>query len=304
VTLNDTGAAVDYGAGATSTVNPALSISAGGIVLAGQTAATTYVQKISGNVVVYNGGILRLATTGSRMPTNSSFTWTVDCVSNVDFGIIIRAGGEFTAGGEDKTRWTLLTADEAVASTSIQVVSTAGWKVGDTLVFSSTSTTNAQHETKVIQSVDSATQVTLTAGLTFAHTGTAGNVIGEVGNLTSNVTIIGTSSTVGTYILCKSGSNVNLDNMALQHYGSNTVDKRGLQTDHITGSANSMYVNKCVAYIGSVLGCLVGCTAGASNHYHFTDNVIYNIPNSSSSVGLYCLSGGTGNTYDFSAVML
>lgn len=74
VTLNDTGVAVDYGSASTSQVTPALSISAGGIVLAGTTAATAYTQRISGNVVVYNGGILRLATSGSRMPTDSSFT--------------------------------------------------------------------------------------------------------------------------------------------------------------------------------------------------------------------------------------
>lgn len=46
----------------------------GGTVLAGTTASTTFVQKISGNVVVYNGGALRLGTSGSRMPSTSSFT--------------------------------------------------------------------------------------------------------------------------------------------------------------------------------------------------------------------------------------
>ena len=73
VTLNDT-VSVDYGSASTSLVTPALSISNGGIVLAGTTAATTYVQKISGNVVVYHNGILRLGTSGSRMPSDSSFT--------------------------------------------------------------------------------------------------------------------------------------------------------------------------------------------------------------------------------------
>lgn len=73
VTLDDT-SVVDYGSASTSTVTPALSISNGGIVQAGTSASTTYVQKISGTVVVYNGGVLKIATSGSRMPTSSSFT--------------------------------------------------------------------------------------------------------------------------------------------------------------------------------------------------------------------------------------
>jgi hypothetical protein len=73
VTLNDT-TSVDYGSANTSVVTPALSIGKGGIVQAGTSASTTYIQKISGNVVIYNGGALRLGTSGTRMPTTSSFT--------------------------------------------------------------------------------------------------------------------------------------------------------------------------------------------------------------------------------------
>lgn len=186
VTLDDT-ANTDYGAASTSSMTPALSISNGGTVKAGTTASTTYLQKISGNIVVYSGGTLNFGTSGDRMPTSSSFTLTMDCVANVDFGITIRKDGIFNAYGESKQRWTLLTADKSATSTVIPVTSTSGWKTNDTLCFGSTGTTQTA-ETKTISTVDSSTQVTLSSGLTNAHAGT-GDVVGEVGNMTANVNI-------------------------------------------------------------------------------------------------------------------
>lgn len=305
VTLNDTGAAVDYGSASTSQVTPALSISAGGIVLAGTTAATTYVQKISGNVVVYNGGILRLATSGSRMPTDSSFTWTFDCGANVDFGIDVRRKGEFTAYGESKTRWTLLTGDEAAAQTVIGVVDTTGWKVGDTLVFAPTGTTTTQGETKVIQTVDSGVQVTLTAGLTNAHTGT-GDVVGEVGNLTSNVKIVGVSATLCTFICFRESSLGVLDNVEVQYFGASTTNKRGVECQHISTSVNSCTFNSCAFrdYIQSQTG-TVGNVQAAGNLYYITNCVFALITANSSPTGLTATGGSTGTpTFDISGNLI
>lgn len=300
VTLNDTGAAVDYGSASTSQVTPALSISNGGIVLAGTTAATTYVQKISGNVVVYNGGILRLATSGSRMPTDSSFTWTFDCGANVDFGIDVRRKGEFTAYGESKTRWTLLTGDEAAAQTVIGVVDTTGWKVSDTLVFAPTGTTTTHGETKNILTVDSGVQVTLTAGLTNAHTGT-GDVVGEVGNLTSNVKIVGISTTVGTFITFKESSLGVLDNIEVQYYGSGTSSKRGVECQHINTSTNSATFNSC-SFRDCVGGAssTVGSTPAAGNLFYITNNVVTN-SSGAAATGILATGGSTGTpTFDVS----
>lgn len=300
VTLNDTGAAVDYGSASTSQVTPALSISNGGIVLAGTTAATTYVQKISGNVVVYNGGILRLATSGSRMPTDSSFTWTFDCGANVDFGIDVRRKGEFTAYGEEKTRWTLLTNDEAAASTSIQVVSTSGWKNNDTLVFAGTGTTTTHGETKTVSTVDSGVQVTLSAGLTNAHTGT-GDVIGEVGNLTSNVKIVGASQLLCTFICFKESSLGVLDNIEVQYFGSSTINKRGIECQHINTSTNSCTINNCAfrEYF-NVSSATVGNVQSAGNLYYITNCVMYNTGNTSPT-GINVVGGSAGTpTFDIS----
>jgi hypothetical protein len=298
VTLNDT-VNVDYGSASTSQVTPALSISNGGIVLAGTTAATTYIQRISGNVVVYNGGILRLATSGSRMPPDSSFTWTFDCVSNVDFGIDIRRKGEFTAYGESKTRWTLLTADEAAASTIINVADTTGWKANDTLVFAPTGTTTTQGETKTILTVDSAVQVTLSAGLTNAHTGT-GDVIGEVGNLTSNVKIVGTSISACTFIDFKESSLGVLDNVEIQYFGSNTTGKRGVTTNHINTSTNSVTFISCAfREINASSSTVVGSISAAGAFFYITNNVLYA---TGTTAGYLATGGSTGTpTFDFSS---
>lgn len=294
VTLDDT-STVDYGSASTSVITPALSISAGGIVLAGTTASTTYVQKISGTVVVYNGGILRLATSGSRMPTTSSFTWTFDSVSNVDFGINVKRKGEFTAYGESKQRWTLLTADKAIAATVIAVTSTSGWKNGDSLLFGSTSTSAVQSEIKNISTVDSSTQVTLSAGLTNAHTGT-GDLIGECANVTSNIVLTGTSSTVGFYVCYYDSSIGVLDNIMARFFGSVTANKRGIEYQHTTSSSNSVTLNSCAFRDFSSTSGTVGSTSTASL-FTITNNVIVN----STGATLIICNGASNGTFDVSS---
>lgn len=125
ITMDDT-ANTDYGSGATSTATPALSISNGGVMNSGTSASTTYTHKLSGNLVIYYNGEFNVASSGSRMPTTSSFTLTFDCVTNVDFGMYLKSGGKCSFYGASKTRWTLLTADAAVAATTLTVADTTG----------------------------------------------------------------------------------------------------------------------------------------------------------------------------------
>lgn len=302
VTLNDTGAAVDYGSASTSTVTPALSVSAGGTVLGGTTATTTYVQKISGHVVVYNGGILRLATSGSRMPTDSSFSWTFDCVSNIDFGITINRKGEFTAYGETKQRWTTLTADVAASATVIPVSSTSGWKNGDTVCFAGTGTTTTHGETKTISTVDSSTQITLTGGLTNAHTGT-GDMVGEVGNLSSNIKLLGTSTTVGLYVTYKEGSISVLDNIEIQYYGSGNSGKRGVESQHVSGGINSSIFTKCAFRDMTNSSALVGnLQSGAGSNYTITNNILFNASLTGTGVSVQAVSSSP--IYDVSTNLI
>lgn len=300
VTINDT-SVVDYGSGSTSLVTPALSISNNGVVDVGTSASTNYVYKISGNTVIYNGGALRVASSGSRMPTTSSFTWTTDSVSNVDFGIIVRRKGESKCFGESKTRWTLLTADESATSTVINVTSTSGWKVGDTLLFPSTSQTQTHTETKTILTVDSSTQVTLSSGLTNAHTGT-GDMVGEVGNLTSNVKFTGPSSTVGWYFLSLVDAIVEFDNVECTHFGSGTSSKRGIESQNTT-SGNGTNVFTLTAssfhtYCSTGSTATIGNVQSIASYLYITDSIFFPAY-SSIPVGVSVGAGGSVTTSVF-----
>lgn len=273
VTLDNT-TVVDYGSASTSIVTPALSICKGGIVLSATTASTNFTQKVSGNIVIYSGGVFNVASAGTPFPTTSTFTLNMDCGANVDFGIIPRDGSEMKFYGEAKQRWTLLTSDEAAAATVIQVVSTAGWKAGDSLWFTPTGVTAGQGEARVISTVDSSTQVTLTTGLTTARTGT-GDLVGEVGNLNSNVKIVGTSAGIGTYINVLTGADVVLDNVEVQYYGSSTLSKRGVACTY-TAAVGQMVLNSCAFRNASHPGGAVGSTeTTAIGQFSITNNIIY-----------------------------
>ena len=304
VTLNDV-TVVDYGSAATSIVTPALSICKGGIVLADTTASTNFTQKVSGNIVIYSGGTFNVASAGTPYPTTSTFTLNMDCVANVDFGIMPRYGSIMKFYGEARQRWTLLTSNEAAAATVIQVVSTAGWKAGDTLVFTPTGVTAGQGETKVIQTVDSSTQVTLTTGLSFAHTGT-GDVVGEVGNLTSNVKIRGTSASVGTYVNVLTGADVALDNVEVQYYGSTTTNKRGVVCLY-TAAVGQMVLNSCAFKNGTQTTATVGSTENTGiGQFTITDNVVYStIANASGAATITTtLTNGSDLVYDFTGNLI
>jgi len=276
VTLDDT-STVDYGAASNSTITPALSIGRGGIVEAGTSSSTTYVQKISGNVVIYNGGELKVASSGSRMPSTSSFTWTFDIATNVEYGITVRNGGSFKTYGVDKTRWTTLTADEAAGQTVIGVADTTGWADNDSITFASTNTPGSlQTEDKVISTVDSSTQITITTGLNAAKQG-SGDVIGEVSNNTCNVEFVGVSTTLAFYVHCLAESDIVFDNTGFRYIGSNTSGKNGVTSAHTTSSTNTFTVDKCVFRdLFSNSSVIVGTisTATSGGNLYITNSVL------------------------------
>lgn len=297
VTGDDT-TIVDYGSAATSQATPALSISAGGSFILGTSASTAYNFKISGHVVVYNGGTLKFAETSGRMPTTSSVLVHFDCVSNADFGLAVRRKATCYAAGASKTRWTTLTGDEAAAQTVIGVADTTGWVANDVLAFAGTGTSTSQNESKSVSTVDSGVQVTLSAGLTNAHTG-SGDVVGEVGNLTSNVRIIGTSASVGTFICFHDESIVNWDNVEIRYFGSNTANRRGVECQHINTSANSCIINSCAFRDYSNVSAMVGNVQTAGAMYYITNCVSYNA--SALGTGILATGGFTGTpTFDVS----
>lgn len=284
VVTQDQTAATDYGAAATSLVTPAIAICDGGTLQSGVTAATAYVLKVSGNVIVYSGGTLNIGTSGTPVPSGGSSFINVDCVANVDFGLLVRNAGTWNEYGtkgftaSPSNHYALLTADENAAQTVIDSISdTTGWQVSDELCFSPTTRTSSEAESKIISTVAAGT-VTLTAGLTNAHSGTNdanGDIRCEIGNLTRNVGIRGVSTTVQTYVVCESTAIVTLRYAEFQWLGSATVNKRGFNVNTTTGTFDMQYCSLHDFVVTSSCGIFTAVTSGSG--ITFSNNVTYNI---------------------------
>lgn len=249
--------------------------------------------KWKGILAIYAGGTLNAGTSGVPMPSGYTATLEMDSVANVDTGIVVE-GGTFNAYGLTKTVInTLLNTDEAAASTVIGVVATTGWLVSDELGFASTTRTNTQSEKKTILTVDSATQVTLTAGLTNAHSGTSPTQA-EVINLTRNVKIRGISAALNGYVLIKGAlGTTTWQYVEASNLGSGTVDKRGIDYQGTAScTTNLQYCAFRDFTHASAYG--IHCSGGSDTGLTVSNNVFYRIGQ------CFFLRMGTSGTWTFS----
>lgn len=288
VTMNNT-ATTTFG---TVSFTQSMSVANRGTLTWGTSASTNYYLKVKGLIDVMGGGTWNMGTSGTRMPTTSTAVLEFDCTANVDSGIRFNNGSTFSVYGAAKTRWTTMTADKAAAATVIALTDTTGWATSDSLVFASTTRTTTQTETKSIATVDSSTQVTLSAGLTNAHTGT-GLVVGEVGNLTSNVRIRGISTSLQGYMVIADTASGTIDNAEIYQMGSGTSLKRGINA---TTSTGSLTINSCSIHdfiVATSIGLITSGTAW--NNVTASSNVFYNcagshISNGSTSATNYAIT--------------
>ena len=143
----------------------------------------------------------------------------------------------------------------------LRVASTAGWSAGNVIAIAGTNKGTSDNESATILSVDSSTQVTLTAALTKSHYGTS-PFQAEVIHLTRNVVFIGTSLTLGAYFLSAATATINHSYVEFSFIGSSTTNKRGI--DVLTTSG---------AYTA------IGCTVHDSNSTSSAAWVITGTPN-------------------------
>lgn len=276
VTMNNT-ATTDFGAASTSLVTPALAICSKGTLTFGVAASTAYYLKLSGNLIVYSGGTLNQGTTGTPMPATSTAIIQFDCGANVDFGLTLRNLSTSIKQGASKTVKTMLNTDEAIAATVIGVADTTGWAVADELGFATTTRTYSECEKKTILTVDSGVQITLTAGLTYAHSGTA-PIAGEVINLTRNVRVIGASASLQAFIDVKPTANIDWDYIEFYWFGSATALKRGIDVATTTGNflLNGVSIHDFV--VASSLGISQAGVSGQSLSTFIVSNLVtYNV---------------------------
>jgi len=272
ITMDQT-ATTDYGAAATSLVTPALAVASKGILRFGVAASTGYNLKVSGNIIVYSGGEFSIGTVGAEIPRNSTATLTLDCVSNVDFGVVCRNLGTLNAQGLSRTSGKnvvtcKLNVDSAANDTTLDVDSDTGWLDNDEIAVASTSRTAAECEAGALNGNATATTLTVDGfaggggGVQYAHSGTSPTQ-GEVILLSRNVVIQGVSTTVQTYIDIKATATVDFDWCRFKWMGSATANKRGIDIATTTGTATFSYCASTNFEVASSRGFNIASASGS-----------------------------------------
>lgn len=243
VTMNST-AATDFGAASTTLAG--VGISLGGTLTYGNTAATNYILRLSCLLTVWAGGIFTIPT----MPRDSTAVLEFDCAADGDFGIA-NSWGTITLVGQSRTSGKniiscLLNTDEAAAQTVLGVDTDTGWLSGDVVAIGSTTRTSTQAETAALSINATATELTITAGLTNAHGGSAATLVqAEVILLTRNVLVRSTLSTAMAYINCKASCVFTATWVDCRYIGHTTSGKRGIELEQTTAAGGSIAITFC-----------------------------------------------------------
>jgi hypothetical protein len=281
VTMDAIAAAIlKYGSG--TDASACLTISDGGTLNYGFTAATAYYLQLDGNLIVYNQGTLTTGTVGSEIPRDGSAILEFDPTADGGMGLICRNGSAFTAQGLSRTvakniYYCKLNTDEAVNSTSLGVDTDTGWLDNDKIAVASTTQTYSQCETGLLNGAAAAAVLTVDGfggaggGLAYAHSGISPTQA-EVILLTRNVKVRSTSATVMAYVNLKATSIVDIDWVEFYYLGENAATKYGITMETTTGSCSIQY--------SSMWNCEDGgfyITGTATNNITVSYNVGYNL---------------------------
>lgn len=245
----------------TNNASGAVNIGKGGTLQYSTSASTNYYLRLGtgtivADLIVYNGGTLNIGTSGTKVPITSTavleFNITAGQADNKT-GVFVRNGGTWNAygigaGSNPIAAWSMLTADVAAAGTVLHPADTTGWSNGDVVCITSTTRTTTDCESKTTSTIDSSTQVTLTAGVTVAHSGT-GRTAGEVGNITRNVKVRSTQSTMastgGMYAVVRDTAQVSLSHVEMSAFSGFAVGTRGVAIFTDTSAGGSCTIDRC-----------------------------------------------------------
>lgn len=270
ITMNNT-AATQFGSAVTGEAG--LSVNANSTFAWGTAAATAYVFNLAGALYVNNAGTYTQGTLAVPIPSGSSGKLNIVQASNVQFGIEIRAGGIFKTGGNPIVNTSFLAADASAGATSLTTSTSTAWKNGDVIAISSTTRTRTEAEAKALTADAVTTTLTITA-LTNAHSGTAPTA-GELINLTRNVSIFGTSTSLQSYININATATVDIESTEIYFMGSATASKRGIDVGTTTGS---FLINGSSIHDFLVTGSIgINVSGGTSNNYQVQHTNFYNI---------------------------
>jgi hypothetical protein len=285
VTMNlADGCATSFGS---VSLTSSLSVGKGGTLQYSTTGSSTYCLQIKGLVRVHDGGTWTQDSSGS---SSRVVQLKFNPTANVDSGYRCENGGTCTIKGASVSSVsTLLTADLAAAQTSVTVGSTAGWSNGGVIAIAPTTRTASQAESLTISTVNSATNVTTTAGAANDHSGTSPTQA-EVIYLTRNAQVFGASTSLQMFMLLNTGAVAVLDYVEMYNLGSSTAGKRGLDIQTTTGSAS---ITNCSLHDGVAAGSGALVLTGNVANITMTGNVVYNIARTLFSIPATAASTGT-----------
>jgi len=272
VTMNNT-LTTDFGTGTDGST--CITVGRRGTLNYGFAAATNYHLRCSGNVIVYNGGTFTIGTVANPIPRDSTAVLEFDPVADGGMGLICRNGSTFIAQGLSRTLGKnidrcKLNTDEAAGSTVLGVDTDTGWLVGDEIAIASTTRAYDQCERRILSAI-TATELTITTGLSFAHSGTAPTQA-EIILLTRNVKIRTAVSTIISFVNFKPTATVDIDWVEFRWLGENVAPKRGVEIETTTGSCNIQYSS---FHHFEDRGITI--EGAAANNIIFSNNVAYNL---------------------------
>jgi cell migration-inducing and hyaluronan-binding protein len=196
----------------------------------------------------------------------------------VDRGIMLM-GGTLNLHGENRQNtWTKLANTAAAGSTSIQVLSAAGWKAGDEIVLASTDFDPRQAERRTISAVRGNT-ITLDKKLDYMHFGKITFDVderGEVGLLTRNIKLQASAdaeqSFYGGHVMAMNSSKMFVEGVEFNRMGQNLTLARYPIHWHLIGDAQGQYV-KNASFHDTYNRCV---TVHGTNFLRVENNVTYN----------------------------
>lgn len=296
VTMDQT-ATTDYG-GASTTV-ASFGIGVGGTLTWATVAATNYILRLSGILIIHTSGTMSVGTDpsagGTAIPRDSSAEIQWDSAADGDFGYVrwgaLNMFGLSRTVGKDVVQC-LLNTDEAIAQTVLGVDTDTGWLNGDEVAIASTTRTETEAETATLNGAAGATSITVSAGISAAHSGTAPNQA-EVILITRNVRMTAVTTTAVWYGYHRSGGTVALS-WALFRHGGVLAGGTKIAQFFIDGTGpTSFSATFCAFANGESHGIQQNAaTAGIGVTYALTDCVFYAVGQSNGGRGIEVTSGG------------
>jgi hypothetical protein len=243
-------------------------------------------------------GICRLNSGGKFTPVSTPLStckniWNFDLTSNVDSGWQIRNGSKDGGlSGYQKTIFkTILTADVSVSATTLTVQNTTDWLSNDSICIGGSTRQATTSDTRTISTVNSETSITVSSGLTNAHSGTTPANC-PIANLTRSFKIGGESASLQAFIdIEQYAGTQTFSGIEFYWLGSATTNFRGIdiKTGYSTKECNFV---GCVFKDFIVASSIINISGSSYDRIKFQDccfsNMISNFILAAATTGTLC----------------